>query len=48
MDIISPRRLESFPSSFNCPVDIFLRTMGEREEVLIIDRILGLESLAIG
>jgi hypothetical protein len=47
MYIVSPSSLERFPSSFHCPVDIFLRSVGEGEKALIIEWILGIEGLAI-
>ena len=47
MDVVPPSSLERLPSGFDCSVDIFFRSVGEREEALIVERILCIESLAI-
>jgi hypothetical protein len=47
MYIVPPSSLERFPSGFHCPVDILFSSVGEREETLIIEWILGIESLAV-
>jgi hypothetical protein len=47
MYIVTPSSLERFPSSFHCPVDIFFSSVREREEALVIEWILGIESLSI-
>jgi hypothetical protein len=47
MYVVPPSSLESFPSGFDSPVDIFLGSMGEGKETLIIEWVLGIEGLAV-
>lgn len=47
MDVVPPSSLERLPSGFDCSVDIFFRSVGEREEALIVEWVLGIEGLAV-